>query len=80
MRVERWLAHRARSHGERTALVAGGQKLSYAELEQRCQVVASQLSDAGVTEGCRLMLVGSERGVVDRLKQEDLANACKDSG
>ena len=38
------------------------------------------LSDAGVTEGCRLMLVGSERGVVDRLKQEDLANACKEAG
>ena len=38
------------------------------------------LSDAGVTEGCRLMLVGSDRGVVDRLKQEDLANACKEAG
>lgn len=38
------------------------------------------LSDAGVTEGCRIMLIGSERGVVDQLKQEDMANACKEVG
>ena len=64
MRVERWLAHRARSHGERTALIAGGQKLSYAELEQRCQVVASQLSDAGVTprSGVRIGIAAGNSG------------------
>ena len=40
----------------------------------------AELGAAGITEGCKLMLVGSERGVVDRLKSSDLAAACKAAG
>jgi len=38
------------------------------------------LLDAGVTEGAKLMLVGSEHGVRDRIPQADLAAACKEAG
>ncbi len=49
--LEDWLAYRAAATPERLALVAGGRRLTYRELEGRAQALASALRARGVAVG-----------------------------
>jgi len=53
--VERFAAV-ARAHAERTAVIDGNTRLTYAELEQRARACARLLQDAGVRPGDRVGL------------------------
>ncbi len=52
-----WLAQRARITPERTALVAGGRSVGFAELETLCGAAAARLAAAGVRQGDRVALL-----------------------
>ena len=54
--MEAWLARAARMHGERAAVVAAGETLTYAELERRARAVAGGLRERGVRPGDRVAL------------------------
>jgi len=54
--LERVLEDSARAHGERTALVAGDRRLTYAALDARAEALAHQLRAAGVARGDRVAL------------------------
>jgi o-succinylbenzoate---CoA ligase len=51
MRIDDWLAQRAQSCPERTALIAEGAELTYAELEAEATWVARRLAAHGVRRG-----------------------------
>jgi o-succinylbenzoate---CoA ligase len=51
MRIDDWLAQRAQSCPERTALVADGAEVTYAELEAEANWVARRLAAQGVRRG-----------------------------
>ncbi|HTR74221.1 MAG TPA: o-succinylbenzoate--CoA ligase [Solirubrobacterales bacterium] len=51
MRIDDWLAQRAQSCPERTALIAEGEELTYAELEAEATWVARRLAAHGVRRG-----------------------------
>ena len=51
MRIDDWLAGRAQSCPERTALIAEGQEVTYAELEAEALWVARRLAAHGVRRG-----------------------------
>ncbi|MCD2189506.1 MULTISPECIES: long-chain-fatty-acid--CoA ligase [Actinomycetospora] len=48
----------AREHGDRVALAAGDDRLTYAELEERSARVAGGLRDLGLGEGGRVVWIG----------------------
>src|SRR5436305_810291 len=52
--LDDWLSLRARTHGARTALAAGGRSLTYAELEEAAATVARRLAALGVGPGDRV--------------------------
>jgi O-succinylbenzoic acid--CoA ligase len=54
--VESWLARAARMHGERAAVVAPEETLSYAELSARARSVAGALRERGIGPGDRVAL------------------------
>ena len=54
--MEPWLARAARMHGERAAIVAREETLSYAELLARARSVAGALRERGVGPGDRVAL------------------------
>ena len=54
--MESWLARAARMHGERAAVVAPAESLSYADLHARARAVAGALSERGVGPGDRVAL------------------------
>lgn len=56
MRYERFLADNARLHGGRTALVAGGKRLTYAELDELSDRLAAGLAAAGVKRDDRVLV------------------------
>jgi len=56
MRYERFLADNARLDGGRTALVAGGKRLTYAELDDLSDRLAAGLAAAGVRRGDRVLV------------------------
>ncbi|WP_181174701.1 AMP-binding protein [Mesorhizobium sp. B2-8-9] len=51
-----YLRHSADRLGDKVALVCGGQRVTYAEIETRANNVAQHLADAGVTRGDRVMI------------------------
>ncbi|TPI48378.1 AMP-binding protein [Mesorhizobium sp. B2-9-1] len=51
-----YLRHSADRLGDKVALVCGGQRVTYAEIETRANSVAQHLADAGVTRGDRVMI------------------------
>src|ERR1700744_988533 len=51
MRIDDWLAQRAQSCPERTALIADGAELNYAELDAEATWVARRLAAHGVRRG-----------------------------
>jgi O-succinylbenzoic acid--CoA ligase len=51
MRIDDWLAQRAQSCPERTALIAEGAEVSYAELDAEANWIARRLAAAGVRRG-----------------------------
>lgn len=57
MRVETFLRESARKAPERTALVAGGTRLSYAALEAMSDRLAAGLAQNGLTPGARALVV-----------------------
>ncbi|MFJ9990394.1 (2,3-dihydroxybenzoyl)adenylate synthase [Pseudomonas putida] len=56
MTLAQRLAHWASVHGPRTALVAGMQRLSYSDLDQRVSRLAGGLAGLGIQVGDRVML------------------------
>jgi O-succinylbenzoic acid--CoA ligase len=54
--MESWLARAARMHGERAAVVAPEETLSYAELAARARSVAGALRERGIGPGDRVAL------------------------
>jgi o-succinylbenzoate---CoA ligase len=54
--MESWLTRAARMHGERAAVVAAAESLSYAELHARARAVAGGLRERGVGPGDRVAL------------------------
>jgi o-succinylbenzoate---CoA ligase len=54
--MESWLARAARMHGERAALAASSESLSYAELYERARATAGALRERGVVPGDRIAL------------------------
>ena len=56
MKLDNWLAQRAQSCPERTALVADGSAVSYAELEAEATWVARRLAAYGVRRGATVAL------------------------
>jgi O-succinylbenzoic acid--CoA ligase len=54
--MESWLARAARMHGERAALDAPSERLSYAELYERARATAGALRERGVVPGDRIAL------------------------
>ncbi len=56
MRMERFLTENARRLGGKTALVAGGRRLTYAELDALSDRLAAGLADAGVGRGDRVLI------------------------
>jgi o-succinylbenzoate---CoA ligase len=54
--MESWLARAARMHGERAAVVAPTESLSYAELYERARAAAGELRERGVVPGDRVAL------------------------
>src|SRR5262245_9389831 len=55
-RIEDYLTASARAFGGKTALVAGGRRLSYAELDQLTDRVAAGLRQGGVQRGDRVLI------------------------
>ncbi|MCK9873815.1 AMP-binding protein [Nocardiopsis dassonvillei] len=55
-RLDDLLRERADRHGERTALVAGADRLTYAELDERVDRLAAGLASFGVEPGERVLL------------------------
>ena len=55
------LAQRARTHGERPALIAGEEILSYAALHARATAVAARLTTAGIGRGDHVALLLGDR-------------------
>ncbi len=53
-----YLEHSARAHPSQVALVCGGTRLTYAELDHAANVLAWQLVGAGVARGDRVMVFG----------------------
>src|SRR6201999_4463278 len=51
MRIDDWLAQRAQSCPERTALIAEGAEVTYAELEAEATWIARRLAAHGVRRG-----------------------------
>src|SRR6201999_2708804 len=51
MRIDDWLAQRAQSCPERTALIADGAEVTYAELEAEATWIARRLAAHGVRRG-----------------------------
>lgn len=51
-----YLSHSAGRLGDKVALVCGGQRLTYAEIEARANAMARHLADAGVARGDRVMI------------------------
>ncbi len=67
MKLDNWLAQRAQTSPDRTALVADGSRTSYAELEAEATWVASRLAAQGVRRGATVALtmpVGREMVVL----------------
>jgi long-chain acyl-CoA synthetase len=56
MRVEDFLRESARRHGDKTALSAGGRRLSYARLDDLSDRLAASLVARGVTRGDRVLV------------------------
>lgn len=56
MRVERFLEDSARRFPDKTAIVAGDRRLSYAELDRAADRVASALASGGVVRGDRVVV------------------------
>ncbi|MBI3998254.1 MAG: o-succinylbenzoate--CoA ligase [Armatimonadetes bacterium] len=52
-----WLAHRAAAFPDRLAVVAGGERVSFGELDRRAGRTARQLAAAGVTAGTRVAVL-----------------------
>src|SRR3972149_3727615 len=57
MRVEQFLRDSARCFPEKTALVAGGRRLSYAELDAMSDRMAAALACRGLARGDRVIVV-----------------------
>jgi amino acid adenylation domain-containing protein len=51
-----YLIHSASRLGEKVALVCGGQRVTYGELDVRSNAVANHLAEAGVARGDRVMI------------------------
>jgi O-succinylbenzoic acid--CoA ligase len=67
MKLDNWLAQRAQTSPDRTALVADGARTSYAELEAEATWVARRLAAQGVRRGATVALtmpVGREKVVL----------------
>ena len=56
MRIERYLTDNARLRGDKTALVAGGRRVTYAELDDLTDRLAAALRDAGVRRNDRILV------------------------
>jgi len=56
MRVERFLADNARRLGDKTAVVAGGRRYTYAELDRKSDRLAAALIAGGVGRGDRVVV------------------------
>src|SRR4051812_11068079 len=56
MRVERFLSESARRFPDKTALVAGGSRTNYAELEEKANRFAHALRANGLRRGDRVVL------------------------
>src|SRR5271170_7589552 len=56
MKLDNWLAQRSQSCPERTALVADGAEVGYAELEAESTWVARRLAAQGVRRGSTVAL------------------------
>ncbi len=56
MQLESFLEGSAARHPEKVALVCGERRLSYAALEQRANVLAHALLDAGIARGDRILI------------------------
>ena len=56
MRVEQFLIRSAAAHPGKTALVAGGRRLSYADLDDLSSRLAASLAAAGVRRGDRVLV------------------------
>jgi non-ribosomal peptide synthetase component F len=52
MKLDDWLSQRSQSCPDRTALVADGAEMTYAELEAEATWVARRLAAHGVRRGC----------------------------
>ena len=55
-RIEDYLTGNARRRGDKVALVAGGRRLSFAELDQLSDRVAATLRKGGVQRGDRVLV------------------------
>lgn len=56
MRIERYLTDNARLRGDKTALVAGGRRFTYTELDDLTDRLAAALRDAGVRRNDRVLV------------------------
>src|ERR671936_842649 len=56
MKLDNWLAQRAQTSPDRTALVAGGSRTSFAELEAEATWVARRLAAQGARRGATVAL------------------------
>lgn len=56
MRVEQFLRAGARDHGDKIGLIAGGRRLSYAEIDDLSDRLASSLEAHGVRRGDRVLI------------------------
>jgi O-succinylbenzoic acid--CoA ligase len=59
MRVDNWLLRSAAATPDRVAVIAGDERLTYAELERRAVVAARRLSTLGAGEGDRVGLTAA---------------------
>src|SRR5262249_18443212 len=57
MRVEEFLRHSARQYPNKTALVAAGKRLSYREIDQLSDKLATGLIARGIFRGDRVVLL-----------------------
>src|SRR3712207_2286495 len=55
--LDEWLTLRARTHGDRVAVVAGGETVTYVALQARALTAARRLSALGVRAGSRVASV-----------------------
>ena len=56
MRIESFLSRSAGQFGDKTAIVAGGERLSYAQFDQRASALAAGLSALGIGRGDRVLV------------------------